>query len=166
MIDECALIINRRHLNVIIYTCCNYYRIQSHSFEISFGDKLASRNWGVLPIVFPILSSCEVLLLFTYIVKFHFVSQPVIHQAMLKARVKLIYYFGLFGIIGLHLNLLFNELEFPHPAKYIHCWYSHCMHRTGPPLLVRLHLKSHYLQRPLSENRHGLLLFLFQKGFR
>lgn len=45
---------------------------------------------------------------------------------MLKARVKLIYYFGLFGIIGLHLNLLFNELEFPHPAKYIHSWHSHC----------------------------------------
>lgn len=46
---------------------------------------------------------------------------------MLKApRVKLIYYFGLFGIIGLHLNLFFNELEFPHPAKYIHYWHSHC----------------------------------------
>lgn len=49
-----------------------------------------------------------------------FVSQPVTHYSMLKARVKLIYYFGLLGIIRLHLNLLFNELEFPHPAEYIH----------------------------------------------
>lgn len=63
---------------------------------------------------------------------------------MLKARVKLIYYFGLLCIIGLHLNLVFNELEFPHPAEYIHTFSTViASQETGPLLVGLLHLRSH-----------------------
>ena len=84
---------------------------------------------------------------------------------MLKARVKLIYYFGLFGIIGLHLNLLFNELEFPHPAKYIHCWYSHCMHRTGPRFLSVCILKAITCKGLSQKTDMGYFYFCSRKGF-
>lgn len=86
---------------------------------------------------------------------------------MLKVQVKLIYYFGLLGVIGLHLNLFFIELEFPYPAEYIQFWHSHATPDTGPSLRHCLE------QEPgveatsiLSENRYGLLSFSIKKGLR
>lgn len=88
---------------------------------------------------------------------------------MLKARVKLIYYFGLLGIVGLHLNLLFNMSEFPHPAEYIISTLSaQSLHETVPPLIVRLHFRSHYWlhNQGLSQNTDmDYFYFRSKKGF-
>ena len=84
---------------------------------------------------------------------------------MLKARVKLIYYFGLLGIVGLHLNLRFNKLEFLHPAEYIISTLpAQSLHETVPPLNVRLHFRSHYWlhNQGLSQNT-DMDYFSFQR---